>query len=91
LLRPIPLAHPVLFGKTGRIGYGTIDGAMMKGAEKDSARDIKRHGNEGVSSADGPQSVDGSARILRIMFLARQSDPYSLQHDIRGILLDSYC
>jgi hypothetical protein len=64
---------------------------MMKGTEQHSARDEKRLGNERVSSADSRQSVDGCARILRIILLARQSDPYASQHDIRGILLDSYC
>ena len=64
---------------------------MMKGTEQHSASDAKRLGNERVSSADGRQCIDGCARILRIILLARQSDPYSSQHDIRGILLDSNC
>ena len=64
---------------------------MMKGTEQHSACDAKQLGTARVTSADGRQSVDGCARILRIILLARQSDPYASQHDIRGILLDSYC
>jgi hypothetical protein len=67
-------------------------GKMMKGTEQHSARDEKRLGHEGVSSADGRQIIDGCARILRIMLLARQSSSYSsAKRDVRGILLDSYC
>ena len=40
--RTIPLAHPVLFGKAGRIVYGRGTGIMMKGTEQHSARDEKR-------------------------------------------------
>jgi hypothetical protein len=64
---------------------------MMKGREQHWAREAKRLGTAGVTSADGRQSVDGCARILRIILLARQSDPYASQRDVRGILLDSYC
>ena len=64
---------------------------MMKGTEQHWERDAKRLGNETASNADGRQSIDGCARILRIMLLPRQSDPYSAQHDVRGILLDAYC
>ena len=65
---------------------------MMNGTGQHSVHDVKRLGNEGVSYADGRQSVDVCARILRIVLLARQSSPYSsAQHDVRGILLDSYC
>jgi hypothetical protein len=65
---------------------------MTKRQEQDSAIDAKGPGRKGVASADGRLSVDGCARILRIMLLARQSCPYpSAQHDVRGILLDSYC
>jgi hypothetical protein len=64
---------------------------MMKGTEQHWERDSKRSGSERVAPADGRQSIDGCVRILRIMLLARQSDPYSAQHDVRGILLDSYC
>jgi hypothetical protein len=91
LPRPIPLAHPVLFGKAGRIVYGRGTGIMMKGTEQHSARDEKRLGNERVSSADRRQCIDECAWILRIILLARQSDPYASQQEIRGVLLDSYC
>ena len=67
LVRLVPLAHAVLFGKADTRFYRTRDGAMMNGTGQHSAHDAKRLGNEGVSSADGRQSVDGCARILRIV------------------------
>ena len=89
---PVPLAYPVLFRKADSDFAGQGSGNMMKGTEQHSARDAKRLGNEGVSSVDGRQIVDGCARILRIMLLARQSSSYSsAKRDVRGILLDAYC
>jgi hypothetical protein len=71
-------------------GQGT--GNMMKATEQHSSCAEKQLGNEKVYAADAQQSIDGFARILRIMLLSRQLSPYSsAQRDLRGILLDSYC
>ena len=72
------------------MGQGT--GIMTRGTEQDSGVHAKRLDYDGVTFADDRQSVDGCARILRIMLPVRMSCPYPLaQNDVRGILLDSYC
>jgi len=72
------------------MGQGTE--IMTWGTAQDSGGHAKRPDYKMVTFADGRQSVDGCARILRIMLPARMSCPYPLaQNDVRGILLDSYC
>jgi hypothetical protein len=86
------LAHPLLLGRPAESFMGQGTGIMMKVTEQHStcAQELLR--NEKVSAIDARQSIDGCARILRIMLQAHQSSPYSsAQRDLRGILLDSYC
>jgi hypothetical protein len=80
----------VLSGKSGLILIGQGIGTVMENTDQQMAHDSKQTGNSEIFPASR-HDVEGCGPILRIMLLLRRADPYSTQHDIRGVLLDSYC